>query len=137
MGIANVFSLIALLAFSTTDALIVVVCRCILGAIFQGNVSAVLYSLTGGITSILLCAVLVRLLYPKISVLAMSVCSAVCHNAVQNLVYCAITKTALTLSYTPYLMAIAIPSGRVVGGVVIIILKTLPVSLFENSANGK
>jgi len=71
MGIANVFSLIALLAFSTTDALIVVVCRCILGAIFQGNVSAVLYSLTGGITSILLCAVLVRLLYPKISVLAM------------------------------------------------------------------
>ena len=131
LGVANVFSLIALVAFSPVDAIIIVVCRTILGAIFQGNVSALLYSFTGGVASILACATLVKFLYPKVSVVAISVFSAVCHNVVQVLIYWATTGTSITLSYLPYLVALAIPSGILIGVAVVIIIKTLPLSLFE------
>lgn len=131
LGVANIFSLIALIAFTPTDAIVVVVCRTVLGAIFQGNVSALLYSFTGGVASILACALLVKFLYPKVSVVAISVFSAVCHNVVQTLIYWATTGTALALSYLPYLVALAVPSGILIGVAVIITIKTLPLSLFE------
>ena len=51
MGIANVFSFAALVMYSPVEAFIIVAVRTVLGAIYAGNFSAVLYSFTGGMVS--------------------------------------------------------------------------------------
>lgn len=131
MGLANIFSLAALVLFGLPSAFFVTVARTVLGAIFAGNVSALLYSFTGGTVSLLLSAALLRFIYPKISIIAVSVASAVCHNAVQNLVFSWTSGTPLTLSYLPYLTVLGIISGAIVGGAVLLLFKKIPLSAFE------
>ena len=58
MGLANVFSFAALIMFSPAEAFLTVCLRTALGAIFAGNVSALMYSFTGGIVSMAVSSVL-------------------------------------------------------------------------------
>lgn len=132
IGLANVFSTVALIAFSPVEAFAVVACRTILGAILQGNVSALLYSFSGGIISIAVSSLAVYTIYPKISIMAISVCSAICHNAIQTIIYYAVTQSIAVFTYLPYLLIIAVPSGLTIGGAVILITKILPSSLIQN-----
>ncbi len=79
-GLANVFSFAALIMYSPIEAFIVVALRTVLGAVYAGNVSALLYSFSGGIVSMAVSSVLMYIAYPKISVFAVSVAAAVAHN---------------------------------------------------------
>ena len=51
LGFANIFSLLALLLYGLPEALFVVIARTVLGSLFAGNVSMLLYSLTAGVVS--------------------------------------------------------------------------------------
>ena len=66
MGLANIFSFAALIMYSPLEAFIVVAVRTGLGAIYAGNVSALLYSFTGGVVSMAVSSVLMYTVYPKI-----------------------------------------------------------------------
>ena len=86
-GLSNFFTLFALLLYGLPEALFVVVARTVLGALFAGNLSMLLYSLTAGVVS----AIVSRLLlfaFPRISVVCVSVVSATVHNLVQLGVSC-------------------------------------------------
>lgn len=129
LGFANIFSLLALLLYGLPEALIVVTVRTILGSLFAGNVSMLLYSLTAGLVStcvsrLLLCAL------PRVSFLCVSVAGAIVHNLVQLFVYCALTGTALLFVYSPYLCLMGAGAGVVVGLAVTFVLKALPARLF-------
>ncbi len=129
LGFANIFSLLALLLYGLPEALIVVTVRTVLGSLFAGNVSMLLYSLTAGLVStcvsrLLLCAL------PRVSFLCVSVAGAIVHNLVQLFVYCALTGTALLFVYSPYLCLIGAGAGVVVGLAVTFVLKALPARLF-------
>ncbi len=128
LGFANIFSLLALLLYGLPEALVVVIVRTLLGSLFAGNVSMLLYSMTAGVLStcvsrLLLCAL------PHISFLCVSVAGAVVHNIVQLLVYCALTGTALLFVYSPYLCLMGMGAGIVVGLVVTYSVKALPARL--------
>ena len=117
LGFANIFSLFALLLYGLPEALIVGIVRTVLGSLFAGNVSMLLYSLTAGLVStcvsrLLLCAV------PHISFLCVSV--------VQLFVYCGLTGTMLLFAYSPYLCLMGAGAGVVVGLVVTFLCKALP-----------
>ena len=129
LGFANIFSLLALLLYGLPEALIVVTVRTVLGSLFAGNVSMLLYSLTAGLVStcvsrLLLCAL------PRVSFLCVSVAGAIVHNLVQLFVYCALTGTALLFVYSPYLCLMGAGAGVVVGLAVTFVLKALPARLF-------
>ena len=129
LGFANIFSLLALLLYGLPEALIVVTVRTVLGSLFAGNVSMLLYSLTAGLVStcvsrLLLCAL------PRVSFLCVSVAGAIVHNLVQLFVYCALTGTALLFVYSPYLCPMGAGAGVVVGLAVTFVLKALPARLF-------
>ncbi len=130
LGLANLFSLIALTVYGLPEALAVVAVRTVLGSLFAGNVSMLIYSLTAGIVS---CAAARLLLFglPRISLVCVSTASAVIHNVIQLLVYCAMTQTMLLFVYSPYLLAAGALSGALVGITATILLKKLPVRLFE------
>ena len=134
MGLANIFSLAALILYGPVEAFAVVAVRTVLGSLFAGNISMLLYSLTGGVAAMAVSAVLVYIVYPRVSLMAVSIAAAVVHNIVQNLVYAAITETALMLAYMPYLALIGVLSGAIVGAVVLIIFKKVPYSAFARVA---
>lgn len=136
MGLANIFSFTALIMFSPVEAFIVVAVRTGLGAIYAGNVSALLYSFTGGVVSMAISSVLMYTVYPRVSVMAVSVLGAVAHNVTQNIVFVLLTDTS-TLTLIPYFILAGILSGAIVGAVVLLIFKKIPLSVFEKTIGRK
>lgn len=135
LGLANAFSFIALVMYSPVEAFLIVVVRTLLGAVFAGNISAVMYSMSGGLVSMAVASVLFYCVHPKISLTAVSVAAAVFHNLTQNAVYVFISSTPLAFSYAPYLMLLGVLSGAFVGTIVTLIVKRVPEASFKRIAD--
>lgn len=129
LGLGNVFSLLALAVAGTVDGLVVVVVRCVLGSLVVGNLTTLLYSLVGGLVSFAVSAVLYKFVFPRVSIVAISVCGAVVHNLVQNLVFCLVSDTPQMFGYMPYLALLGILSGVTVGVAVWLAMRMLPQKL--------
>lgn len=136
LGLANAFSFTALVMFGPIDAFVVVIVRTLLGAIFAGNISAVMYSFTGGIMAMAVSSVLLYAVHPKISVTAVSVASACVHNLTQNAVFVLVSATPLAFYYAPYLLLIGAVSGALIGAVITLIFKRVPQSVFMRAIQG-
>ncbi len=134
-GIANVFSFIALILYSPAEAFAVVAVRTLLGAVYAGNLSSMLYSFTGGVVSMAVSSALLYLVYPKISLTAVSVAAAVTHNVTQNIVFVLLTGSFLMFANLPYLALLGVLSGAVVGAVTLLTFKAVPQSIFEKLLN--
>lgn len=134
MGLSNIFSLLTLYLLGPVDALIVVVVRTVLGSMFGGGMSTLMYSLTAGIVSVVISAFLVEFAYPHVSIIAISVVSAICHNITQNVVFCLISNTPEMFSYMPWLALVGILAGLIVGFAVNLILRALPSGLMHSLA---
>ena len=130
LGLANIFSFIALVLYTPWEAFLIVAVRTILGAIFAGNLSAVLYSFTGGIAAMTVSSLLLYLVHPKISLCGVSVVAAVIHNLTQNAVFALLTGTTMVFAYAPYLALIGVLSGAFIGATVTLIVKRVPESAF-------
>ncbi|MDE6441282.1 MAG: Gx transporter family protein [Clostridia bacterium] len=137
MGLANIFSFAALIMYSPAEAFLVVLLRTCLGAVFAGNVSALLYSFTGGVVSMAVSSILMYTVFPRVSVMAVSICAAVAHNITQNVVFVILSGTTNMFVNLPYLMLLGILSGAIVGGVIMLTFKKVPLSLFERVSGVK
>ena len=127
MGISNVFILLSAVILGYKYAIAVLVIKTVLGSLFAGNISAVMYSLPAGAFALTL-ELLLLYFCKNVSVIAVSVLGAVVNSSVQNLVFCLVTGTAEYLAFLPYLSLIGIISGIIVGFTVYLIVKKLPLS---------
>ncbi len=130
LGLANAFSFIALVMFSPLEAFIIVGVRTVLGAVFAGNLSAVLYSFTGGVVSMAVSSILIYCVHPKISLICVSVVAAAFHNFTQNAVFVLLSSTPLAFYYAPYLILLGVLSGAFIGAAVTLIVKRVPTKVF-------
>lgn len=130
MGLSNIFSLLAVLLLGPADAFVLVAVRTTLGSIFTGSMSTLIYSFTAGAVSVTVSSLLVEFVYPKISIVAISVVSAVLHNLTQNVVFCFVSNTPQMFSYMPWLALLGVVAGLIVGFAVWIILKSVPLRTF-------
>ncbi len=130
-GLANIFSFAALIMYSPLEAFIVVALRTGLGAVYAGNVSALLYSFTGGVVSMAVSSLLMYFVYPKISILSVSIAAAVAHNITQNAVFALLSNSVLMFVNLPYLVLLGILAGAVVGGVTMLLFRGVPMNAFE------
>ena len=135
MGISNVFSLLTLFVLGPTEALILVLVRTTLGSIFTGNLSTLMYSMTAGVVSVAVSAVLVEFVYPRVSIVAISVVAAVMHNLTQNIVFCLVSDTPEMFAYMPWLALLGVVAGVIVGFAVWFILRTVPTKVFVGVAD--
>ena len=133
LGLANLFTLLALVIFTPIDALFIFLIRAVLGNIITGNPYALLYSIPAGLIALAVSAILVRSCMDKLSIVSISVASAVIHNVVQNLVFCLTSGSTAVLSYTPYLAMLGVLSGVIVGLTAYFILRYLPKSIYEKA----
>jgi heptaprenyl diphosphate synthase len=115
LGLANVAILLALYLFTLPKALLLVVMKCLMAAIFGGSPAALLYSLGGSLLSFVVMIVLLRLFRDHISPLGISVAGAAFHNTGQILVACLLLQSWYVLLYLPALLLIGLATGAVVG----------------------
>ena len=135
MGLSNIFSLLTLFVLGPTEAIILVIVRTVLGSIFTGNISTLMYSMTAGLVSVVVSVILVEFVYPKVSIVAISVVAAVMHNLTQNIVFCLVSNTPEMFSYMPWLALLGVVAGIIVGFAVWFIIRTVPTRVFVGVAD--
>ena len=119
LGLANVVVLMALYLFPLSRALTLMILKCLLAAIFSGNLITLFYSLGGSLLSFIVMAALIRLLREHISPVGVSVAGAAFHNTGQILVACLLFRSWVVLLYLPLLLLIGIGTGAVIGALVL------------------
>ncbi len=122
MGLSNIFILLSTLILGWQYGFISLIVKVMLGSLFSGNISAILYSLPAGVISLTIEIVLIYLV-KKTSILATSILGAVINSTIQNLTFCLITRVNEFLYYLPYLALISVISGFIVGLCVYLIIK--------------
>ena len=113
LGLANIVTVYALYAFGAPSALAVLVVRCLLGSLFAGNASALIFSLLGGICAMLVMIALHAL--PRLSVYGVSVGGAAAHNAGQVAAAMLTLGSAAPLVYLPFLLVVSVFTGALTG----------------------
>ena len=113
LGLANIVTVFALYALGPAQALMILTARCLLGAMFAGNMNALLFSLLGGVAAMLVMTGLVRL--GKLSVYGVSVGGAAAHNCGQTAAAVLTLGSAAPLYYLPVLLAVSLATGAVTG----------------------
>lgn len=114
LGLANIITVYAIFTLGPLDTFLILITRIFLGSIFSGNVSVLLYSLTGGILCYLAMLILSNFLTSK-QIWICSVIGAIFHNIGQISVAILITNTPSLAYYLPILMVSAIISGTFTG----------------------
>ncbi len=129
LGLANLVTVYALYALSGREALLILLARCLLGALVGGNLTALAFSLTGGLLALGTMALLRRI--PALSLLGVSVGGAAAHNTGQILAAMAVLGNQAPLLYLPPLLLCSIVTGGVTGAVSILLLRQVPHSFIS------
>ena len=120
LGLANIVTLFALYTLGAPSALAILLVRVLLGAMFAGNASALIYSLLGGACAMGAMTALSR--WDRLSVYGVSVGGAAAHNIGQVAAAMLTLGSAAPLAYLPILLIVAVFSGALTGFVCSLLL---------------
>ena len=113
LGLANIVTVFALYKLGAVPALTILVGRCLLGSLFAGNFSALLFSLMGGLSAMLVMIALKRA--RKLSVFGVSIGGAAAHNIGQIGAALITLGNTAVLGYLPLLLAVSLLTGTLTG----------------------
>jgi heptaprenyl diphosphate synthase len=115
LGLANVAIVLGLYLFPLSRALLLLVMKCLMAAIFGGSPAALLYSLGGSLLSFVVMVLLLRLFRDHISPIGLSIAGAAFHNTGQILVACLLLESWYVIIYLPILLLVGIITGAIIG----------------------
>lgn len=121
LGLANIVTVFALYQLGAGAALAILLARCLLGGLFAGNLSAMLFSVLGGLTAMLVMIFLRRL--PKLSVYGVSIGGAAAHNIGQMAAAVITLGSTMVLGYLPFLLAVSLFTGALTGFITALLLR--------------
>ena len=114
MGLANIITVFAVFAVGPVDAAAILASRVLLGSMFAGSLSTLMYSVAGGALCLLAMLALRRVLSMR-QIWVASVIGAAAHNAGQIAVAIAVTGTVGLLAYLPVLLMSGMLAGLFTG----------------------
>ena len=114
LGLANIVTVFALYALGSAQALLILIARCTLGAVFAGNFSTIFYSAAGGALAIAVTIGLRRILTKK-QLWVAGALGAVAHSIGQMAMAMLLTLTPGLLVYLPAMIAVSIVTGTFTG----------------------
>ena len=130
LGLANIVTLIALYLLRPKDAFAILVPRCILGAVFGGGITGLLFSLTGGVLAMATMTLARKV--PFFSVYGVSVLGAAAHSVGQILAAMVLMHSVYIGAYLSYLLIVALFTGTATGIAAAGILRTFKaVNIFQ------
>ena len=101
----------------------VMLARCGLGSLFAGNVSALLFSLLGGLTAML---VMIGLKHcRRLSIYGVSIGGAAAHNLGQMAAAVITLGNTMVLGYLPFLLAVSLVTGTLTGFVSALLFRAM------------
>ena len=109
LGLANTVTMFSLYWLNLPATMLILTARCLLGGLFSGNMTALAFSLTGGVISMLVMAAAKRSRH--LSVWGVSVLGAAGHNCGQILIAMLLMHSGAVLGYLPYLLLIGTACG--------------------------
>jgi heptaprenyl diphosphate synthase len=113
LGLANIVTVFALYALGPTQAMMILVARCFLGAVFAGNMNALIFSALGGVTAMLMMILLSR--FGKLSIYGVSIGGAAAHNCGQVAAAILTLGNSAPLYYLPILLGVSLFTGTLTG----------------------
>lgn len=123
LGLANIVTVFALYRLGAPFALAILVARCLLGAMFAGNVSALLFSLMGGVLAMLVMILLRRA--KRLSVYGVSIAGAAAHNIGQICAAMLVLGGTAVLGYLPALLGVSLVTGALTGFVTSLLFRAM------------
>lgn len=124
LGLANLVTIFALCRLSSGEAFAILLSRCLLGALVGGNLSALAFSLTGGVLALLSMWLLLHL--RGLSLFGVCIAGAAAHNCGQILAAMAVLASpAIAVYLAPLLMA-SLVTGAVTGAASILLVQRVP-----------
>ena len=111
LGLANIVTLVAMALLGRKQAAAILTVRLLLGSMFAGGFSALLYSVAGGVLAYAVMAALLS----AVPFWAVSVLAAIAHNLGQLALSVIVTGTPSLFWYAPALLLAAILTGVFTG----------------------
>lgn len=124
LGLANLVTVYALVRLGWGEALLILLSRCLLGALLGGNLSSLAFSLTGGLLAFAVEGVLLRC--RPLSLFGVCMAGAAAHNTGQILAAVAVMKTTAVVAYLPLLLVASLLTGWFTGWAVALLIQRLP-----------
>ena len=122
LGLANIITVYALYHFKAYEVAMVVFVRILLGSVFGGNMSAMIYSLSGAVLCLVGMIFLKKIINEKYIWLS-SVAGAILHNTGQILAAMAVTRSTAVFAYYPVLVVSGCIAGVFTGICASILIK--------------
>ena len=123
LGLANIVTVFALYQLGAVPALVILVARCLLGSLFAGNASALLFSLMGGIGAMLVMIALRRV--RGLSVYGVSIAGAAAHNIGPIGAAMIVLGGTAVLGYLPVLLGVSLLTGTLTGFVASLLFRAM------------
>lgn len=123
LGLANLIVVIVLYKEDWKDALFIAVARIVLSGFIFGNLFSILYSLAGGLLSLLVMVLLKKT--NAFSIAGVSIGGGAAHNVGQLLVAMFVVQTYQVGYYLPVLLIAGVLTGAMIGIVALEIVKRL------------
>lgn len=124
LGLANIVTLFVLYELGLPYAAAILLLRIMLGSIYAGSITSLLYALSGGALSLGVMAIARR--NPHLSIYGVSVLGAAAHNIGQILAASAVLASPAAMTYLPVLLAVSVGTGLLIGAVAAVMLHRLP-----------
>ena len=121
LGLANIVTVFALYALGPAQAVMILLARCLLGAVFAGNMNALLFSLMGGFAAMGVMILLSRV--RALSVYGVSIGGAAAHNIGQMAAAVITLGSTMVLGYLPFLLAVSLFTGALTGFITALLLR--------------
>ena len=123
LGLANIVTVFALYELGAAPAVCILIARCLLGALFAGNFSALLYSLLGGVTAMLVMIALKHC--RRLSIYGVSIGGAAGHNVGQIAAAIIALGDTAVVGYLPVLLGVALITGTLTGFIAALLFRAL------------
>ncbi len=114
LGLANIVTIFALYRYKPSETALILIARILLGSIFSGNMSSMIYSISGAVLCFAGMIFLCKIVPEKYMWIA-SILGAVLHNIGQTIAAVILMGTFSVIAYLPFLMLSGCIAGLFTG----------------------
>ena len=125
LGLANTVLLYAIYLLDTRSAFVLMILKVGLSGLLYGGVSAMMFSLGGGLCSLVMMLLVKKLGSGNVSIIGVSVVGAVFHNVGQIIVAALVVENMKMAYYLPFLLVSGVVTGCLIGVVARLCLRYL------------
>lgn len=115
LGLSNIIIIVALIFFSLSNTLAIVLVKCVLSSLFMGGPVIFTFSICGGILSTLIMCIMLKYMEKWFSLIGISIAGSIAHNTGQIMIACFIMNDLSVIGYLPVLLLAGIIMGTFVG----------------------